>query len=220
MATDSSVTASPMRPPTVEATAATHASEPVRGAFAIEAVEPMLPNFSGLMRPFVLGGRPSQIRPAAASVEFLPVAKAVSTVHMAVARRVDVAAETTARHASAHRTVEKDVNVVAPVVVDVHVTDAAMPAPATAAVPPQAPMPAPVRPHREAELESGEDVDAKAQVERTPAPGHRRRKPQRVHPARVDVTRAEDHAWTGRHDRPQIARRIARVHDIGVEPYT
>src|SRR6266852_6725912 len=150
MATDSSVTASPMRPPTVEATAAmdsageaaaaTHASEPVRGACAVEAVEPLLPNFSGLMRPFVLGGRPSQIRPAAASVEFLPVAKAVSTVHMAVAPRVDVAAETTARHASAHRTVEKDVNVVAPVVVDVHVTDAAMPAPATAAVPPQAPM--------------------------------------------------------------------------------
>ena len=147
---------------------------------------------------------------------FLPVALTVPTVDVTVATRIDVAsAEAPAPDVSMiDEVIPGEVNVVAPVVVHVHVADTVMPAPAAAAVPPPAVMPAPVGADGEAELETGEDVDSEAQVERAPAPGHRPRIPERVDPTRIRVAGAVDHDWSRRNHRPEIARRVARVHDF------
>ena len=51
-------------------------------------------------------------------------------------------------------------------------------------------MPAPVGTEAEPEGEPGEDVDPKADVERSPAPGNRRRIPECVRPRGIDIAGA------------------------------
>src|SRR5437899_8680853 len=199
--------------PASESAAARSSRESVGPDSPVEIARALLAQLSGLMRLFVLGRRPAEASPAPAPGVFLPVALAVPTVHVAVATRIHVAS---AEAPSSEVPVidEVSANVFTPVVVHVHVTDAVMPAPATAAVPPPAVMPAPVGSEGEAELEPGEDVDPEAQVERAPAPGHRPRVPESARPTRIDVAGSVDHDWSGRHHRSEIARRVARVHHV------
>src|SRR5205807_2955202 len=182
----------------------------------IEGAEALLAHLSGLMRLFVFGRRPADASPTSTSRVFLPVALAVPTVYVAVATRIHVgSAEAPSSDVPViDEMIPCGANVFAPVVVNVHVTDAVMPAPATAAVPPPAVMPSPVGSDGEAEFEPGEDVDPEAQVKRAPAPGHRPRVPECAGPTRIDVSGAVDHDWSGRHHRPEIARRVARVHNV------
>src|SRR6266699_1092146 len=201
----------------VEAAPAVKSSRDSAGTESpVEVTEALLAHLSGLMRQLVLGGRPAEAGPIPASAVFLPVAPGVPTVHVAVATRIYAASADapTSDVSMIDEVIPGDVNVVAPVLLQVHVADAVMPAPAAAAMPPPAVMPAPVGTEGEAELEPGEDVDPEAQVERAPAPGHRPRIPERAGPTRIDVAGAIDHDWSGRHHGAEIARRVARVHHV------
>src|SRR5713226_5924331 len=203
--------------PTVEsATAMETSSESVGTESPVEVAEALLAQLSCLMPLLVLSGRPAEAGPPPAAGVFLPVALGVPTVHAAVATRIHVASAEAAPSdiPVIDEVIPGDVNVLAPVVVHVHVTDAVVPAPAAAAVPPPAVMPAPVRADGEPELEPGEDVDPEAQVERAPTPGHRPRVPKCARPTRIDIAGAVDHDRSGRHHRPEISRRVARVHHV------
>src|SRR6266566_7695962 len=161
--TGSTVAAAAVSTAAVEAAPAVKSSRDSAGTESpVEVAEALLAHLSGLMRQLVLGGRPAEAGPIPASAVFLPVAPGVPTVHVAVATRIYVASAEapTSDVSMIDEVIPGDVNVVAPVVVDVHVTDAVMPAPAAAAVPPPAVMPAPVGTEGEAELETGEDVDS------------------------------------------------------------
>src|SRR2546426_1485509 len=199
-----------------EPAAVRSAPESVGTESPVEVAEALLAHLSGLMRLLMLGRRPAEPGPAPAPGAFLPVALGVPTVYVAVATRIHVAsAEAPPSDVPViDEMISGDVSVLAPVVVHVHVTDAAVPAPAAAAVPPPAVMPAPVGADGEAELEPGEDIDPEAQVERAPAPGHRPRIPEGAGPTRIDIAGAVDHDWSGRHHRPEIARCVARVHHV------
>src|SRR6266851_7996221 len=148
-----------------ESAAMRSSSESVGTESPVEVAEALLAQLSCLMPLLVLSGRPAEAGPPPAAGVFLPVALGVPTVHAAVATRIHVAsAEAAPSDVPVIDEVPGDVNVFAPVVVHVHVTDAVVPAPAAAAVPPPAVMPAPVRADGEPELEPGEDVGPEAQV--------------------------------------------------------
>src|SRR5260370_34112605 len=57
-----------------------------------EVAQALLAQLSGLMPLFVLGRRPAQAGPVPVSGVFLPVARAVPTVHVAVTTRMHVGA--------------------------------------------------------------------------------------------------------------------------------
>src|SRR2546425_5118347 len=83
--------AEPVKPPaseraTVEATGCVGLEPPG------EVAQALLAQLSGLMPLFVLGRRPAQAGPVPAPGVFLPVARAVPTVHVAVATRIHVGA--------------------------------------------------------------------------------------------------------------------------------
>ena len=105
----------------------------------------------------VLGGRPSHPLPAAGAVVLKPLA-AFAPVHVAIAPcvRVDPGSpDSTAPEMPPNLTRPAgEAGAVAPVMENVHPTEAMMPE---------------VMPEGEAELEVGEEADAEAQVERTPA---------------------------------------------------
>src|SRR6266436_3229087 len=132
---------------TSESTAMKSAPESVGLSSPVETAQALLAQISGLMPLFVLGRRPAEAGPDPAPGVFLPVALAVPTVHVAVATRIHAAsAEAPSSNAPViDEVIAGHANVLAPVVVHVHVTDAVMPAPAAATVPPPAVVPAPVR---------------------------------------------------------------------------
>src|SRR5207245_6881374 len=102
----------------------------------VEVAVALLAHLSDVMRQLVLGGSSVEAGPIPASVVFLPVAPSVPTVHVAVATRIYVAcAEApTSVVSMIDEVIPGDVNVVAPVVGDVHVTDSVMLDPAAAAM--------------------------------------------------------------------------------------
>src|SRR5438445_13751499 len=151
------------------------APESVGGEPPIEASEPLPAELSGLMPPFVLGGRSGDAGPAPARGALVPAALAVAAIDVAVPTRVHVASAEAPSSDVVAEAVPHEVNVIAPVVVDVDVADAVVPAPAAAAVPSPGTMPAPVRAEAEAEGEAGEGVDPEGAVERCPAAAPRRR---------------------------------------------
>jgi len=139
----STVAAASVPTAAVEAAGTVESATAVGTKSSVEITQALPAQLSGPMRLFVLGRRPAKVGPAPAPGVFLPVALAVATVHVAVATRIHVAA---AQAPSSDvpvidEVIPRDANMVAPVVVHVHVTDAVMPAPAAAAVPPPAVMP-------------------------------------------------------------------------------
>src|SRR5439155_2870868 len=179
-----------------------------------EGAQPVLAELPGLIPMLMLARWPPHALPAAGVVVLLPPS-VLASKHMPVATRVQIGPmRSPGPGVVTEMPVPGGVHAVAPVMVDVHVTDSVMPAPAAATVPPPAPMPAPVRPDGEAELVPVEGVDTEAEVIRTPAPCDRRRIPERPGPIRIVVASAEDHERSRRQDHSQIAGRVARVHDV------
>jgi hypothetical protein len=179
----------PVEAAAVESTSTAVGRAAVEPAGRSPAAEPPLTELPGLMPLLVLGGRPAHALPAARVVVLEPLA-ALAPIHVAVAPRVRVdpgSPHSTAREMpadAAGRQPAGEARVIAPVVVDVHVTDAVM---------------AKMMADGEAELEVGEEADAPAQVERPPAPGDRPGVPEGARPVRIVVAGAVDHERARRH---------------------
>src|SRR5436853_5622993 len=114
--------------PSVETTSASaamkSAPESVGLSSPVETAQALLAQLSGLMPLFVLGRRPAQAGPVPAPGVFLPVARAVPTVHVAIVTRIHVgSAEAPPADVPEvlHGRMPGEVHVVTPPVVDIHV---------------------------------------------------------------------------------------------------